>query len=60
MNHITGAFAAVATAIAENGSNINHVDLHEGSNSVRQIDFISPRRKDNSVSIDFRFMELVL
>lgn len=40
LNHMTGAFAAVATAIAENGSNINHVDLHEGSSNVRQIDFI--------------------
>lgn len=40
LNHITGAFAAVATAIAENGSNIIHVDLQEGSNNVRQIDFI--------------------
>lgn len=40
LHHITGAFAEVATAIAENASNINHVDLHEGSDSVRQIDFV--------------------
>lgn len=40
LNHITGAFAEVATAIAENGSNIIHVDLHEGTDNVRQIDFI--------------------
>lgn len=38
--HISGAFAAVAVAIAEKGSNIVHVDLHEGSSEVRQIDFI--------------------
>ena len=40
LDHITGAFAEVATAIAENGSNINHVDLHDSSDSVRQIDFV--------------------
>jgi guanosine-3',5'-bis(diphosphate) 3'-pyrophosphohydrolase len=40
LHHITGAFAEVATAIAANHSNINHVDLHEGSESVRQIDFV--------------------
>jgi len=40
LHHITGAFAEVATAIAENASNINHVDLHEGSDTVRQIDFV--------------------
>jgi len=40
MNHVAGAFAQVATAIAENESNINHVDLHDGPDSVRQIDFI--------------------
>lgn len=40
LNHMTGAFAEVATAIAEKGSNINHVDLHEGSNNIRQIDFV--------------------
>ncbi len=40
LNHITGAFAEVAIAIAENGSNINHVDVHEGSESVRQMDFL--------------------
>jgi len=40
LDHVTGAFANVAMAIAENGSNINHVDLHEGSDTVRQMDFI--------------------
>ncbi len=40
LNHVSGAFAAVATAIAENGSNINHVDLHEGADNVRQMDFV--------------------
>jgi len=40
LSHITGAFAGVATAIAENGSNINHVDVHEGSDAVRQLDFM--------------------
>ena len=40
LKHTAGAFAGVATAIAENGSNINHVDLHEGSDSLRQIDFV--------------------
>ncbi|MFT5573734.1 MAG: guanosine-3',5'-bis(diphosphate) 3'-pyrophosphohydrolase [Cryomorphaceae bacterium] len=40
LKHAAGSFAEVATAIAENGSNINHVDLHEGSDSTRQIDFI--------------------
>ena len=27
-------------AIAENGSNINHVDLHDGSGAIRQMDFV--------------------
>jgi len=40
IKHAAGAFAEVATAIAEHGSNINHVDLQEGSESLRQIDFI--------------------
>lgn len=40
LNHVTGAFAEVAMSIAENGSNINHVDLHEGSDTVRQMDFV--------------------
>lgn len=40
LNHVTGAFAEVAMAIAENGSNIKHVDLHEGSDMVRQMDFV--------------------
>lgn len=40
LKHAAGAFAGVATAIAENSSNINHVDLHEGSDNLRHIDFI--------------------
>lgn len=40
LKHAAGAFAEVATAIAENESNIIHVDLHEGSESMRYIDFI--------------------
>lgn len=40
LHHVTGAFAEVAMAIAENGSNINHVDLHDGSDTVRQMDFV--------------------
>jgi len=40
LHHVTGAFAGVAMAIAENGSNINHVDLHDGSDEVRQMDFV--------------------
>ena len=40
LNHVTGAFAEVAMAIAENGSNIIHVDLHEGADSIRQMDFV--------------------
>ena len=40
LHHISGAFAEVAMAIAENGSNINHVELHDGSDTVRQIDFV--------------------
>ena len=40
LHHIKGAFADAAIAIAENNSNINHVDLHEGSGSVRQIEFV--------------------
>ena len=40
LHHVTGAFAEVAMAIAENESNINHVDLHEGSETVRQMDFV--------------------
>ena len=40
LKHVAGAFAEVATAIAENESNINHVDLHEGVDSSRVIDFI--------------------
>ncbi len=40
LNHVSGAFADVAMAIAEQGSNINHVDLHEGTDNLRQMDFI--------------------
>lgn len=40
VKHEAGAFAEVATAIAENDSNINHVDLHDGSDSLRLMDFI--------------------
>jgi len=40
LNHETGAFAEVASAIAENGCNINHVDMHEESESVRIAEFI--------------------
>ena len=38
--HEPGAFAEVATAIAENESNINQVDLHDGSENPRVIDFV--------------------
>lgn len=40
LKHEAGAFAEVATSIAENESNINHVDLHDGSDNLRMIDFI--------------------
>ena len=40
LKHVAGAFAKVATAIAENQSNIINVDLHDGPDSVRQIDFV--------------------
>jgi (p)ppGpp synthase/HD superfamily hydrolase len=40
VRHETGAFAHVASAIAENDSNIYHVDLHDGSESLRLMDFI--------------------
>ncbi|MEM7358507.1 MAG: bifunctional (p)ppGpp synthetase/guanosine-3',5'-bis(diphosphate) 3'-pyrophosphohydrolase [Pseudomonadota bacterium] len=40
LRHEAGAFAEVASAIAENESNINHVDLHDGSDDLRQIDFV--------------------
>jgi len=35
-----GAFAEVAKRIAENGSNINHVDTHEGTDESLKIDFL--------------------
>ncbi|MEO0368225.1 MAG: ACT domain-containing protein, partial [Pseudomonadota bacterium] len=40
VHHIAGAFAEVATAIAENDSNINQVHTHEGLDTIRQIDFV--------------------
>ncbi|MFT5137440.1 MAG: guanosine-3',5'-bis(diphosphate) 3'-pyrophosphohydrolase [Arenicella sp.] len=40
VRHEAGAFAHVASAIAENDSNIYHVDLHDGSDSLRLMDFI--------------------
>lgn len=40
LKNVAGAFAEVASAIAENESNINHVDLHEGADELRVIDFI--------------------
>ena len=40
LNNVAGAFAEVASAIAENESNINHVDLHDGSDSLKAIDFL--------------------
>lgn len=40
LNHEAGAFAEVATSIAECDSNINHVDLHDGSDNLRVIDFV--------------------
>ena len=40
LQHVSGAFADVAKAIAEQGSNINHVDLHEGTDSIRKMDFV--------------------
>ena len=39
VKHVSGAFAKVATAIAENGSNINNVDTQEGVGDVQQIYF---------------------
>ena len=39
VEHVSGAFAQVATAIAENGSNINNVDIHDGAGEIYQIDF---------------------
>lgn len=40
LSHEAGAFAEVASAIAENGSNINSVNLNEGSDNVRVAEFI--------------------
>ncbi|MBT8113853.1 MAG: TGS domain-containing protein, partial [Arenicella sp.] len=40
LTHEAGAFAQVASAIAENESNITHVDLHDGPDNIRHIDFI--------------------
>lgn len=40
LNHVSGAFADVAKAIAKEESNINYVDLHEGADNVRMMDFV--------------------
>jgi len=40
LKHTTGAFAEVATAIAANESNINHVDSQDGSDSQRLLNFV--------------------
>jgi len=40
MKHMPGAFAEVATVIAENESNINHVDSNEGLDGFRVINFV--------------------
>jgi len=40
MTNHSGAFADVATAIAENGSNINHVDVTETADTTKQIEFL--------------------
>jgi len=40
LKNLTGAFAQVAVVIAENGSNLNHVDVREGSDTTKQIDFL--------------------
>ena len=40
LKNVQGAFANVAASIAENGSNINHVDVHEMADTVKQIDFL--------------------
>jgi len=35
-----GSFAEVARVIAENGSNINHVDTHAGADELVKVDFL--------------------
>ena len=40
LKNVAGAFAEVASAIAENESNINNVDLHDGVDSLKRIDFL--------------------
>jgi len=35
-----GSFAEVARVIAENGSNINHVDTHTGADELVKVDFL--------------------
>ena len=40
LKHTTGAFAEVATAIAANESNINHVDSQDSSDSQRLLNFV--------------------
>ncbi|NND82174.1 MAG: bifunctional (p)ppGpp synthetase/guanosine-3',5'-bis(diphosphate) 3'-pyrophosphohydrolase [Gammaproteobacteria bacterium] len=39
LTHEAGAFAQVATIIAENESNITHVDMHDGPDNIRHLDF---------------------
>lgn len=39
LNNVTGAFAEVATAIAENGSNINNAGLQEGVDEISKMNF---------------------
>ena len=39
VKHEAGAFAQVASAIAENESNITHVDLQDGPDNIRHMDF---------------------
>ena len=40
LKNVAGAFAEVASAIAENESNINSVDLHDGLDELRIVEFI--------------------
>lgn len=40
MNNVKGAFAKAATAIAENGSNINHVNIGEAVETSQTINFL--------------------
>ena len=40
MSNETGSFAEVARVIAENGSNINHVDTHTSTDKFVKVDFL--------------------